>query len=106
METGSLSGSQGAVPIERRSERANAENRACPGRAKASIANLRLQGRNPNAGHVSFWEGEKSEGKFRKVVQRSPTVPTAGDKGDLGSGNRLTADGVAKLPADEDHTGD
>lgn len=71
-----------------------------------AAVNLRLQGRNPNAGHVSFWEGVKSEGKFGEVVQRSPTVPTAGDKGDLGSGNRLTADGVVKLPADEEHTGD
>lgn len=34
METGSLSGSQGAVPIERRWERANAENRAYLGRSK------------------------------------------------------------------------
>lgn len=40
----------------------------------ASVANQRLLGRNLNAVHVSFWEGVKSEGKFSKVVQRSPTV--------------------------------
>lgn len=41
------------------------------------------------------------------MVQRTPTVPAAVDKGHLGSGNCLIADGVAKLPAeaDEDHTG-
>lgn len=45
-----------------------------------AAANLRLQGRNPNAGHVSFWEGVKSEGKFSGWCRGAQLCPLLGTK--------------------------